>query len=379
MFKKILNYWQLLFLIVIILFFFKPFIFQGKIPISADTIVGMYHPYRDKIWDNFTQGVPFKNFLITDAVRQQYPWRLLSINLLKNGQSPLWNNFNFSGTALLANPQSGVFYPLNFLYWVLAFNYAWGVQIFLQVLLAGLFFYLWLRVYNISKTACLLGGLSFIFSGFFVAWLEWNTILQAALWLPLILLAKEKIIRLIHLKVKNFEGLFNKDIFFWSLVLIFSETSSFLAGHLQTFFYVLLISSLYLAVRFWQLNQFKGNIRWQLTLFATTGTIVFLLSSPQLLPSLEFIFNSARSFDQPLGFRTDWYLPWQHLIQFIAPDFFGNPATLNYWGQWNYGEFVGYIGIIPLLLATIAILGRRDKKTLFFGLLGLLSLIFALP
>ncbi|MBI5123282.1 YfhO family protein, partial [Candidatus Roizmanbacteria bacterium] len=38
-----------------------------------------------------------------------------------------------------------------------------------------------------------------------------------------------------------------------------------------------------------------------------------------------------------------------------------------------------YIGIIPLLLATIAILGRRDKKTLFFGLLGLLSLIFALP
>ena len=66
-------------------------------------------------------------------------------------------------------------------------------------------------------------------------------------------------------------------------------------------------------------------------------------------------------------------------MQFFAPDFFGNPTTLNYWGVWNYGELVGYIGIIPLLFALFALFARHDKKTYFFGILGLLALLFALP
>ncbi len=398
LYKKLISYWPIIFLMAIIFIFFSPFFLAGKISLPADTMVGLYHPFRDVTWDNLKSGVPFKNFLITDPVRQQYPWRLQVVDLLKNGQWPLWNSFNFSGTTLLANLQSAAFYPLNFLFWLFSFNFAWGIQIVLQLFLAGIFFYLWLRTYNVSKTACLLGSLSFIFSGFFVAWLEWNTILQSALWLPLILLCQEKIIRLINSDVKSLEQLFRKKIFLWAMLLIFAESSSFLAGHLQTFFYVVVVSAAYLLVRLWQIyychpelvsgslgmpkqvrHDRRVDIKYQLILFSATSILVFLLISPQLLPTLEFIFNSARSFDQPTGFRLDWYLPWKHLVQFVAPDFFGNPATLNYWGNWNYGEFVGYIGIIPLILAVFAVLTRRDKKTFFFAFLVFLSLLLALP
>ena len=66
-------------------------------------------------------------------------------------------------------------------------------------------------------------------------------------------------------------------------------------------------------------------------------------------------------------------------MQFIVPDFFGNPTTLNYWGIWNYAELVGYVGILPFVMAMLALFFRRDKKTLFFGTLFFLSLIFSLP
>ena len=104
-----------------------------------------------------------------------------------------------------------------------------------------------------------------------------------------------------------------------------------------------------------------------------------IIASVQWIPTLKFILFSARDIDQSLWQQEGWFIPWQNLIQFAAPDFFGNPATLNYWGAWNYGEFIGYIGIAPLLMAIFALFFRHDKKTLFFGVLFFLSLIFSLP
>src|SRR5438067_96109 len=106
-------------LFFIIAAFFSPFIVQGKLPIPADTIVGLYHPFRDLYAKQYPNGIPFKNFLITDPVRQQYPWRNLAMDSIKNLELPLWNPYAFAGTPLLANFQSAVFYPLNVLLFLL--------------------------------------------------------------------------------------------------------------------------------------------------------------------------------------------------------------------------------------------------------------------
>ncbi len=369
------RFWPIFVILFTVFIFFSPFFLQGKIPIPADTIVGMYHPFRDVAWDNLTAGVPFKNFLITDAVRQQYPWRKYAIDRLKNGQLPLWNPSNFSGTPLLANLQSAIFNPLNILLLILPFNFGWGLQVVLQIVLATLFMYLWLRNLKLSEIACIFGAITWSFGGFFTAWLEWNTILHSAMWLPLMLLAVDKLF-----SVKKTEALFyHKQIFKWSMVFILSLTFSFFAGHLQTFFYVTVFSSIYLALKIIRIKSKGENIKRFLLLFTIAGGITLLLVSVQLVPSIELIINSGRSFDQPLGFRTDWYLPYKHLVQLLIPDFFGNPSTLNYWGNWNYGEFVSYIGIIPLFMVLVSIIGRRDKKTVFFTVLAMAAFVFALP
>ncbi len=380
--KKIIAPFFILF--IVFLFFWQVFL-KGFLPIPSDTIVGLYYPFRDIYSKTNPNGVPFKNFLITDPVRQQYPWKNLTVSSLKKGELPLWNPYNAAGTPLSANFQSAVFYPLNILFFTMPFQIAWTLNVILQPLLAGLFLYFYLRNLNLDKLSSVFGSISFSFSGFFIAWMEWGTVLHSALWLPLILLSIDKIFN--HFidnqkskisfdpELKTEGHIKNKKLLIWSFIFVFSLTSSFFAGHLQTFFYLFIFSIVYLTARLFQ----YGKDRRVLFLFAICCLLFAILTLVQWYPTLQFIILSARDIDQISWLTPGWFIPIQNLIQFVAPDFLGNPTTLNYWGIWNYAEFVGYIGIVPLIISFYALFFRKDKKTLFFGTAFFLSLIFVLP
>lgn len=366
------KFLPLILIIAAVLIFFWQFLFKGFLPIPSDTIVGLYYPFRDVSLKTNPNGLPYKNFLITDPVRQQIPWRSLVVNLEKGANLPLWNPYNFAGTPLLANSQSAAFYPLNVLFYILPFQFSWSLLILLQPLLAGLFLYLYLKNMGLSKISSFLGVITFSFSGFFVAWLEWGTILNVVLWLPLALLAIDKMFGIFNLKSE----ILNLKSLGWSLVFILSLVSSFFAGHLQIFSYIALFVFAYFLARWFQYGK-KVKV---FGIFIILNSIFLILILPQLIPTIKFIAFSARNLDlSNWQANPGWFIPWQNLVQFLAPDFFGNPATLNYFGIWNYGEFIGYIGILPLLMAFLALFSRRDKKTLFFGSAFFLSLIFALP
>lgn len=357
--KKISPY---LFIVLTVGVFFWQFFLKGLLPIPADTIIGLYHPFRDLYAKDYPNGIPFKNFLITDPIRQQYPWRELAISAEKIFELPIWNPYSFSGAPLLANFQSASFYPLNILFFLISFDIGWNLIIFLGPVLGGIFLYLYLNSLKLSNWASLLGAIVFSFSGFSISWLEWGTLTHVGLWLPLMLLSIDKLI-------------LDKKSFKWTLIYLFSSISSFFAGHLQIFFYLGAFSFAYFISRWWQSGK-KRNI---LVLYIILNAIILILTSVQWLPTFQFLGLAARDIDSLNSNNLGWFIPWQHLIQFIVPDYFGNPTTLNYWGTWNYGELVGYVGVIPLILAIFAILYRRDKRTLFFGTILFLSLIFSLP
>lgn len=379
---KKLFFSPIFFLLFFVLIFFGQFVKNGKLPIPSDTIVGLYHPFRDLYAREYSNGIPFKNFLITDPVRQQYSWRELGIDIFKTQELPLWNPYSFAGTPLLANFQSASFYPLNIIFLLMSFEYAWSILVITQPLLAGVFLYLYLTNLRINKIASLFGSISFSFSGFAIAWMEWNTILHTALWLPFILLSIDKIFfypgssNSTKFKIQSSKLQFKiKSYYAWCFIFIFSLASSLLAGHLQTFFYVFLVSVAYFFARWLQYGK-KFNILFVFLLFNFSFLI---LTAIQWIPTFQLILQSAREIDLVNWHQEGWFIPWQHLVQFIAPDFFGNPTTLNYWGVWNYGELVGYVGIAPLIMAFLTLFFRQDKKTLFFGTLFFMSLIFSLP
>jgi len=354
------KHFLLLIFIVLILGFFTSFLIKDLRPIPADTIVGMYHPFRDDFIKKYPRGYPFKNFLITDPVRQQYPWKKLVIEQWKKGGVPWWNPFSFSGTPLLANFQSGAFYPLNILFFIFSFNTAWTIYILSQPILSLIFTYLLLKSYKLSDWAAVLGGVSFAFSGFMTAWWEWGNIGHTALWLPLILYFIDKIIKREE-KLKN------------SLLLLLSWLFSFFAGHLQTFFYTLVLAVAYFGYRVIKRKIEKREKLRSIKFFILTFFVFVFIASIQWIPTLKFISLSTRLTDIPKIL----FLPWQNLIQMIVPDFFGNPATMNYWGEWNYGEYVSYIGIIPVFLAFYFLLATNFKKRLFLKASLISSIILA--
>lgn len=344
------------FVLLVGVFFHKTFL-SGLLPVPSDTLVGLYHPYRDLKEADYPNGIPYKNFLITDPIRQQIPWRKQAIDSMKKGTIPKWDATSFSGTPLLANIQSGAFYPLNMLFFVLPFPIAWSALIISQTLLAGIFFYVFMRVLAMEVIPSLFGAIVFAFSGSSIAWLTWGTLLSSWMWTPLALAAVHELI--LHDTRKSVR---------WFSLGIIALSFSFFAGHLQMFFYSAITVALY---ALWLLHSHKKPHALTPLTAVILGAIAVV--SYQLLAVLQWLPQTGRLSMGSAWHAEGFFIPVVHLVQFIAPDFFGNPATLNYWGTWNYGEMVGYMGIAGLVFAIMGI----GKQTKFWGTLALVPLLFA--
>ncbi len=344
-------------LFVIVLIFFYP-ILKGMIPFPGDLLVGT-PPYNSYSYLGYAPGgVPTK-FQGLDVIRESFPWKYFAVSQLKKGQLPLWDPYNFSGNPLLANFQSGVFYPLNIVFFILPFTNSWTVYIFLGPFLACIFLYLFLRELRLSRLSSVFGGLVFAFSSYMVVWLEWGNIPHTFLWLPLALLFTEKFIK----KSK------------WQYVagLIASLLFSILAGYIQGFFYSLIIVIFYYAAK--NLRQLTQDIGKTLIFFGSLlGAI--LLSSLQLLPTLSLLAISSRN-NYSLSQITNLLNPWWYSITTLIPDFFGNPAVHNYWFSGTYIERVSYFGVIPLLLA-LSVLFLRKKEIVIFSVVFLVAWLFSI-
>ena len=192
-------------------------------------------------------------------------------------------------------------------------------------------------------------------------WLEWGNIGHTLLWLPLIFFSIDKI--------TSQNAPISKK---WYLLFAFSVICSFFAGHLQIFFYIYLFSLIYFVFRLISSEQ------WHKTLFyfLIFNALAIIITSIQWIPTIQFINLSARALDQSL-FHEGWFIPLQNIVGFIIPDFFGNPTTLNYWGVWNYAEFSGYIGVIPLFFASLSFFNLRHKSVLFFTISVIVFSLFA--
>src|SRR3989344_984307 len=150
------KFWAPIAVIAIVVIFFWQVFLKSLFPIPSDTIVGLYHPFLDLYAKISPAGVPFKNFLITDPVRQIIPWKELSIDLLSRFELPLWNPYEMAGKPLLANFQSGAFYPLNLLLFIKPPFISWSIFIMLQSFLSGIFLYLYLRNLSLSQKSSIL-------------------------------------------------------------------------------------------------------------------------------------------------------------------------------------------------------------------------------
>lgn len=353
------RFWPYILIIFVVLVFFYP-VFRNNIPFPGDLLVSEYNPWKSDTFLGYNPGSYPNKGQYFDVIREIYPWKTLTIELFKSGQFPLWNPYNFSGSPLFANTQSQVLYPLSILYFVFSQNLAWTILIILQPLLTSFFTYLFTRKIGFSKTAAIFSALTFSFSSFLNIWLEFNTIGQVIIWLPLALLA--------------LENLLIKKSRLWSLIFIFSLVSASFGGHIQVFGYEVMFIFVYALFR-----AFTVLSKQQRKKFLFYTGIMFLLaigiSSIQIVPTLELVKNAARSAHTFSEMFEKILIQPHQLIMFFVPDFFGNPATRNYWLQDTYIGKMTSIGIVPLFFVFLSFAKWKNKLIRFFIITFLFSLI----
>src|SRR6266571_4092837 len=139
---------------------------------------------------------PSRTLTDYDAFVYFYPLRAYAAAAFQSGRLPLWNPSSFLGTPFIANPQTAFFYPFTTLFFWLPVPQAYGINLVLHVLLAGLGFYAFGRItLRGSPIAALVGATAFMLSGVLSGQYGHLNQISAVAWLPLIVVAADRAVR----------------------------------------------------------------------------------------------------------------------------------------------------------------------------------------
>ncbi|MCD6326265.1 YfhO family protein [bacterium] len=300
-----------------------------------------------------------------DTIMQNFPFGLHFAEGFADFTLRLWCPGMFSGFPLFAEGQAGPLYPLFAPLLLLApFWVVFKFSVLLHSFLAGVFMLLFLRQMKLKPQSYLFGAVVFAFSGFFVAQVTHLNIIRGYCYLPGVLYACQYVR--------------DRDLRRWWLIP--ALVGAFLLGtHPYIAIYLFLAVGLWLIFSLLRKPARKGQRRRLIAV--VLGLMLGIgVAACQLLPSAELLSHSTRE-DTGVDFFTAGSLPVRNLITFLLPSFFGTPGNSSYWGLGEiglYAEFCGYVGLLTLLLAAIAVVFVRDRRLMYFWVLLIGALLLAL-
>jgi len=293
-----------------------------------------------------------------------YPLEYVVRESLHAGSLPLWNHFVLCGQPLIGNPQSWVFYPSTLLLFFLPVPFYFTANTALHLILAGLFSYLYLRRICADRLGATLGAIIFAGSGFLMARLQFPTMVQTAVYLPVLLLLIDRMV--------------DRPRVGTAALLAGTVSLLLLAGHAQWAHMSLACAICYAGARLYQFR--RHSLRWRVSLYGILIAIPVgvLAAAAHLLPAIQLFQLSTR---EHLGWAqaNRFVLLPEQLINFLLPNYFGSPLQGNYWGAGNAWEPCVYIGLLPLGLAIYAaVRGVKRLAVRFYVVLAILVLWLAM-
>lgn len=308
----------------------------------------------------------------------------------KEGEDPLWMPNFFSGMPTFGNVhyvphdvsyiQAAVVSVLKIFY--LNGKWSWYPVYYL---FCGVFTFLLLRTWNLSRIAALLGAITFMLSpyGIGLAAEGHGSKLMALSYLPLVFLLTHNL----------FE---RRDALSFGLLCAGIGTL-LLTNHMQIVYYVFIVLGLYLLYHIVRdVKADKLLIPQKTALFVGALIIGLCISSYIYLSVYEYAQFSIRGGGTAGAkggltweYATNWSFNPVELLTLLVPSFFGFSSQYVYnwqgqqvplplyWGTMPFNTSTVYIGIVPVLLAVLALIYKRNAKTLFFALLGVIVLLMS--
>lgn len=343
-----------------------------------------------------------------DLANFLYPTYKFAAESWRRGVVPMWNPYLFAGQPFLGDIQSSLFYPINLLTFFLSAQLAFRDMEYLAVLhfaIAGVGMYSFLRWgkwklevgdrkhglseadglhecastfqspisnLDLSPFASLAGAIAFEFSDLFITHFGNLNLIATAAWMPLVLLFYRR-------------AVVDRSMWF-AIISGFFLALAFYAGHVQVLLFIVLSLGMFAIYHANEARRratsesarssfFRHPSVFPIFSFVMVALISLGLSAPMFVPALEFTQHTVRA-EFTYKQAAEFSLPPAQLIGLFVPGYFGR-GPLAAWGPWQRVE-VGYLGVLPVLLAFLAIILRRDSLAKFLAIFSLIGLALAL-
>ena len=293
-------------------------------------------------------------FYIHDTQYYFFPYQALPAALAGRGELPLWNRYAFGGIPLLGDGQTAMFYPPNWLHFILPGGAALNYAILLQFSIAGCGMYLLGRSLSLWRVPALIGAIAYMFCGFLTARMVHLSILGGAALLPLVFLCVDRAL-----------GKGGR----WLIAGGGAIALQTLTGHPQIPVYTALALGFYTLVRAAECRWVDRdwNRVWRVPVRLAVVYVLGLgLAAVQLVPWAELASQAPRAAGGvSLRFVFGGSMQDNHWLLLLFPYLFGSAASPGLYGAGppslgtliNLWEHTAYVGILPLALAAFALWG----------------------
>jgi hypothetical protein len=342
-------YFIILILFSLILLFFNDVIFRGKTLKSSATFPQALNSGPYDLQQVQLKYIPYIDN--TPAVLEE-PYLEFKNRSFSDGIFPLWNPHQACGLPFFANGQPVVLFPLTFLQYLISERYSWDVFIILEIFLAGLFTFLFVRVLNYPFLSATFSAIAYMFSGPIITWMV-NVGTNTSVFLPFVLLCTEKIIKYRNIK--------------WVIIEALIIGLLILSGHPEHVFFACLTSLIYFILRLIFLRETSLNKFRVLKLTSFASLLGILLSAIFLIPFIEYVFYGWTAHHEKIGLISEEKI--SQAITILIPYFFQNVLLTNDYQR--AGWLGGYIGMMVTLLALLGIFKKDDQKNnIIFGVIA---------
>lgn len=268
---------------------------------------------------------------------------------LARGIFPLWNPHLLCGEPYMGDPQVWMLYPSTLLTAFLAPAVALTVTCAIHILLAGVFFYLFLARSSLSCAvwAALSGAAAYMLGGYLASKAQFPNMLQAMAYVPLVLLLADRLVA--------------RPRFTRAAGLGAAVGLQLLAAHAQVSLLTIYLAALFGFWRWLETGPARLPFRQLLGWGVVAGLVAAGLSCGQWLPIAELLAHASRQ-NLSLGAANRFYLPPYEWTNFFWPFRFGDPMHGDWRARGNMWEVACFVGAAPLVLAAYALLaaGRRN-------------------
>jgi hypothetical protein len=267
-----------------------------------------------------------------DAVDVTYSAQKYLSELLHSGKLPFWTPYTYSGMPLMADPQLGAWYPLNWPFFLIGITpHSIEAQLALHALIAALGAYLLSRDLFGSRAGAVLAGLFFALSGLFAETSSHIGPFQATAWLPALLWTGRRAARSHR----------------WLAPLAIVSGLLVLTGHFQTALYSFFALAVFLTA-----DTLLTRGDWLRTATAVVCAAVAAATLPavMVLPGLELSGQSIRAGSDYSHDAGAALVPGA-LATLVLPDHYGALEVEGYSGPPDITQFYLYMGILMIPLA----------------------------